>query len=170
VKRILFVFLIIFLFFIVPTLHFIDKKYFLCPIEYKKYIIIRSDDLGSGEFGAPRAGGRKHEGIDLYAQIGTEVRAVRFGRVVEARYHRNLGNYVELSHPDNLVTIYGHLQEISVKPGQWVAQGEVIGRTGKTGNANHPKIMPHVHFELRKNNLPINPLNWLEGQREVNND
>jgi hypothetical protein len=66
-RKILFVLLIIFLIFIIPTLHFIDKTYFLCPIEYKRYIIIRRDDLGSGEFEALRAGGRKHEGIALCA-------------------------------------------------------------------------------------------------------
>lgn len=163
-KKILFVFLIIFLIFIIPTLHFIDKVYFLCPIEYKRYIIIRRDELGSGEFEARRAGGRKHEGIDLYAQIGTEVRAALFGRVAEAGYHKNLGNYAELRHPDKLTSIYGHLQGILVKPGQWVAQGEVIGRVGKSGNAGHPNILPHLHFEVRRNNVPINPLKWLEKQ------
>ena len=161
-KRILFVFLIIFLIFIIPVLHFIDKKYFLCPIEYRKYIIIRRDDLGSGEFGALRAGGRKHEGIDLYAQVGTEVKAVRFAKVAEAGFHKNLGNYIELHHPDNLVSIYGHLQGVLVKAGQWVAQGEAIGWVGKSGNADYPNMLPHLHFEMRKHNIPINPAEWLE--------
>ncbi len=161
-NRFLLFFLITFLIFIILTLYFIDKVYFICPIEYKRDIIIREDDKGSGDFGVSRARGRRHEGIDLYAQIGTDVRAVRFSRVAEIGFHKNLGNYIELDHPGNLVTIYGHLQRILVRSGQWVAQGEIIGYTGKTGNASHPKILPHLHFEIRKNDMPIDPREWLE--------
>ena len=160
----LFFFLITFLIFVILTLYFIDKVYFLCPIDYKKGIFIRRDEMGEGDFGAQRASKRRHEGIDLYAQIGTDVMAVRFGRVAEAEFHKNLGNYVELSHSNNLVTIYGHLNQILVRAGQWVAQGQIIGYTGKTGNANHPRMLPHVHFEIRKDNIPINPNEWLEGE------
>lgn len=160
-KRILFVFLIIFLIFIIPALYFIDKTDFLCPIEYKKDIIIRRDDVGSGDFAAPRAGNRWHEGLDLYAPIGMGVRAARFARVAEVGFYPRLGNYIELRHPGNLVTIYGHLQRILVRSGQWVAQGKIIGYVGKTGNANHPRILPHLHFEIRSDDIPINPLRWL---------
>lgn len=161
-KKFLFGFLIIFLLFIIPTLHFIDKTYFLCPIKYNKGIVIRYDDRGSGDFGAPRAGRRRHEGIDLYAQTGTEVRAVRFARVAEAEFHKRLGNYVELQHSGDLVTIYGHLNRILVSPGQWIAQGKIIGYVGKTGNADHPGILPHLHFEIRENGIAVNPGGWLE--------
>ena len=161
-KKILFAFLIAFLIFIISTLYFMDKRHFLCPIEYKQGIIIRQDDKGSGDFGAPRAGGRRHKGIDLYAPIGTEVKAVRFSRVAEVGFNKNLGNYAELHHTDNLVTIYGHLRRILVRQGQWIAQDKIIGYVGKTGNARHPKILPHLHFEIRRDNIPINPLEWLE--------
>jgi murein DD-endopeptidase MepM/ murein hydrolase activator NlpD len=161
-KKFLFIFLVIFLISITPVLYFTDKTYFLCPVEYKRDIIIRRDELGSGDFGARRAGGRQHKGIDLYAQIGTGVRAARFGRVAEIGFHKRLGNYVELHHRGSLVTIYGHLERILVSLGQWTAQGKIIGYVGKTGNANHPKILPHLHFEIRQDNMPINPLQWLE--------
>jgi len=161
-KKFLFIFLIAFLIFIIIALHFIDKRYFLCPIDYKKEIVIRNDDKGAGDFGALRAGGRRHKGIDLHAQIGTEVRAVRFAQVTEVGFRERLGNYVELSHPGNLVTIHGHLHRILVRAGQWVAQGKIIGYVGKTGNAKHPMILPHLHFEIRRDNIPINPLEWLE--------
>jgi len=161
-KNLPLIFLIAFLIIIILSLYFVDKIYFLCPIEYKQGIIIRRDDIGSGEFAAPRAGGRRHEGLDLYAPVGTEVRAARFVRVAEIGFHQRLGNYVELSHAGNLVTIYGHLQRILVRPSQWVAQGKIIGYVGKTGNANHPRILPHVHFEIRRDDIPINPQEWLE--------
>jgi len=163
-KKFLFVFLFVFLLFIIATLHFLDKVYFLCPIDYKNYIIIRSDEFGKGEFGARRSGGRRHAGIDLCASVGADVRAVRFGRVADVGFHKGLGNYVELSHSSNLTTIYGHLHQILVGSGQWVPQGKIIGRAGKTGNANHPQIIPHLHFEIRKNNVAIDPLGLLEGK------
>lgn len=163
-RKFLFVFLIVFLIFIIFTLYFLDKAYFLCPVKYKGDIIIRRDKLGNGDFGVQRAGGRYHEGIDLYAQIGTEVRAVSFSKVVEARFHKNLGNYVELRHPGDLVSIYGHLQRILVRSNQLVAQGKIIGLVGKTGNANHPDIKPHLHFEIRKDTKPINPQEFLEAE------
>jgi murein DD-endopeptidase MepM/ murein hydrolase activator NlpD len=158
----LFCFLIIFFIFAIFTLYFIDKVYFLCPIDYKQGIIIRRDEAGKGDFAAWRTGRRRHEGIDLYAQIGTEVNSVSFARVAEVGYHKHLGNYVELHHPGNLVTIYGHLLRTLVEPGQLVVQSQIIGYVGKTGNANHPKIKPHLHFEIRKDNIPIDPLEWLE--------
>ncbi|MGD9015073.1 MAG: M23 family metallopeptidase [Candidatus Omnitrophota bacterium] len=163
-KKYLFAFLIFFLICIISALYFIDKVYFLCPIEYKKNIIIRNDDYGKGDFGALRSGGRRHKGIDLYAQVGTDIRAVRFGRVKETGFHKGLGNYVELYHQDDLVTIYGHLQQVLVREGQWVAQGRIVGKTGKTGNANNPRMLSHLHFEIRKDNIPIDPLGLLEGK------
>ena len=161
-KKSLIVFFIIFLIIIIPTLYSLDKQYFLCPIEYKNYIVIRKDERGSGEFAASRIRGYRHQGIDLYAEIGTAVKAARLGKVEEVGFHKNLGNYVQLRHFGNLVTIYAHLSKILVKPGQWVKQGMIIGLVGKTGNANHPKILPHLHFEIRQDNIPMNPNEWLE--------
>ena len=163
-KKFLFIFLIIFLIFIIFTLNFIDKAYFVCPIDYEKGIIIRRDERGSGDFNASRSGDRRHKGIDLYAQIGTAVKAVRFAWVQEVGFHKKLGNYVELRHLNNLTTIYGHLHRIAVKSGHWVAQDRIIGHVGKTGNASHPKIQPHLHFEIRRDNIPMDPQEWLQGE------
>ncbi len=141
----------------------LDKVYFLCPIEYKQdTIIIRHDSYGSGDFMAERSGPRKHNGIDLQAKIGEPVFAVRGGKVTEARFHRGMGNYVELSHPGGHTTIYGHLSKIEARQGQAVRQGDKIGEVGKTGNANHRNIMPHLHFEIRKKNVPLDPMEFLE--------
>ena len=154
--------MITFLIVVIINLYFIDRVYLLCPIEYKNGIIIRSDEKGSGYFAALRKGNRRHKGIDLYAQIGTEVKAVRFARVAQVGFHKNLGNYVELDHWGDIVTIYGHLYQTTVNSGQWVRQGQIIGYVGKSGNAAHPKICPHLHFEIRRNNTPIDPQEWLE--------
>ena len=164
-KKILFIFLMVFLITIVPVLYFLDKEYFPCPIDYEGDIIIREDSFGKGYFGARRRGGRRHAGIDLYALVGTELKALSFGRVVETGSRKLLGKYVELAHPGNLVSIYGHLSEIAVKSGQWVSQGTIIGYVGKTGNANHPQIQPHVHLETRIDDKPVDPQTFFKYSR-----
>ena len=159
--------LLLFLLVILPvylfiSLYFLDKDYFLCPIQYKGEIIVRNDSRGDGLFGAERNGRRIHEGIDLFAPLGTQVLASRSGRVASARKNQGMGNYVVIRHPGNLITIYGHLSRIFVKKGQFVRQGQLIGSVGKTGNANYRDIQPHLHFEVRKNSIPQDPLKYLE--------
>jgi murein DD-endopeptidase MepM/ murein hydrolase activator NlpD len=148
-------------FYFLISLYFLDKHYFLCPIEYKADIIIRSDSRGNGFFAAERNGKRTHEGIDLFAQIGTPVLACRSGQVIAARRSRGMGNYIIIRHPGNLTTIYGHLSKIYVHRRQFVRQGEVIASVGKTGNANYRDIQPHLHFEVRKDGIPQDPLDYL---------
>ncbi|MCM8795304.1 MAG: M23 family metallopeptidase [Candidatus Omnitrophica bacterium] len=118
---------------LVVIFSFLDKHYFLYPIEYEREIVVRCDRRGNGFFGAPRSS-RQHQGIDLYAPVGKPVRAARLGRVITSQRNRGMGNYVILRHSGNLITIYGHLSEIYVKKGQFVRQGEVIGLVGKSGN------------------------------------
>jgi murein DD-endopeptidase MepM/ murein hydrolase activator NlpD len=162
-RKILLFLLIVSLLFLIISLYFLDKNYFLCPIEYKGGIFVRCDSRGNGFFGSPRSGNRLHEGIDLFAQIGTPVLAVRLGKVVVSEeQYKGMGKYVVIRHPGNLVTIYGHLSKICVKRGQWVRQGEVIGEVGKTGNANYRDIQPHLHFEVRAAGVPSDPLEYLQ--------
>lgn len=148
--------------YLIWEIYFIDKFYFICPVEYKRDIVVRSDSRGDGDFFTRRNGNRRHAGIDLEAPEGTKVRAVKAGRILEASFHRGLGNYVEILHPDRLVTIYGHLSKIHTKKGSIVRQGQVIGEVGKTGNANHPLIQPHLHFEIRDYGKPLNPSEYLD--------
>jgi len=162
VRKIL-LFLLIFLpAYLLASLYFLDKQFFLCPIAYQQGIIIRYDNRGDGFFGASRNGRRLHQGIDLLAEVGTPVRAVRLGRVVAATQNNGMGKYVVIKHPYNITTIYGHLSEILVAKNKFVRQGQVIGRVGKTGNASHPSIEPHLHFEVRNNGIPQDPLEYLE--------
>lgn len=156
-------FLLIFLpIYLLIGLYFLDKDYFLCPIEYKRDIIIRSDRRGDGSFAAERNGNRIHEGVDLLASIGTPVLASRAGIVVAARYSQGMGNFIIIHHPGNITSIYGHLSKIYVTKGEFVRQGEVIGAVGKTGNANFRDIQPHLHFEVKKAGISQNPLEYLQ--------
>lgn len=160
-KKIIILLLIIAVPLILAALYFMDKHYLLCPIEYKDNIIIRQDAGGDGFFAASRNGRRIHEGIDLYAPIRTPVLAARSGRVVAATRNRGMGNYIVIRHSDGLKTIYGHLTDIFVKKNSYVRQGQIIGSVGKTGNARSNTILPHLHFELRKDGVPQDPLTYL---------
>lgn len=161
-KKIFLFFLIVLPFYLVFSIYSLDRDYFLCPIKYKGRIIIRSDSRGDGSFASPRNGNRLHNGIDLLAEMEAPVYACRSGRVIAARGNNGMGNYVKLQHKGGLVTIYGHLSKIYVHSDEFIRQGWIIGSVGKTGNANHPMIQPHLHFEVRKDDIPQNPLDFLE--------
>ncbi|MBL7070151.1 MAG: M23 family metallopeptidase [Candidatus Omnitrophica bacterium] len=162
-NKALFIFMMIVLIYASVSLHFVDKVQFLCPIDYRNQIIIRNDSRGDGFFGARRNGGRKHNGVDLYGEIGTPVKSVRSGRVIVADKLKNgLGTHVIIQHPRGATTIYAHLSEIYVKRGDFLQQGRVIGAVGKTGNATHPKIQPHLHFEVKKGGVPQDPIAYWE--------
>jgi murein DD-endopeptidase MepM/ murein hydrolase activator NlpD len=91
--------------------------------------------------------GRFHSGVDLGADLGTPVVAAYAGQVAIADWLGGYGIAVVLDHQKQaLETLYGHLSETFVKSGEWVQQGEVIGRVGSTGMSTGP----HLHFELRK--------------------
>ncbi len=161
-KKILLFFLIALPVYFFISLHFLDKVYFLCPIEYKRDITIRCDSRGEGFFGANRNGDRLHEGIDFFAEIGTLVLASRSGRVTAAKQNQGMGNYVVIQHPYGISTVYGHLSKICAGKDEFVRQGQIIGKVGKTGNANYRDIQPHLHFEVRKNGIPQDPLGYIK--------
>ncbi|PIP20260.1 MAG: hypothetical protein COX40_05715 [Candidatus Omnitrophica bacterium CG23_combo_of_CG06-09_8_20_14_all_40_11] len=161
-KKILLFLLLIMPIYLLVSLYFLDKNYFLCPIEYKQDAVIRCDSRGEGFFGSSRNGNRTHEGIDLFAEIGSPVLACRSGIIVAARKNRGMGNFIIIRHPGNIITMYGHLFRIYVNKNAFVRQGEVIGSVGKTGNANYRDIQPHLHFEIRKNGVPQDPLEYIE--------
>lgn len=90
---------------------------------------------------------RMHTGTDLAAPQGTPVVAAYSGRVAVSDFMGGYGLTVVIGHSEKSAeTLYGHLSEIFVKAGEWVEQGDVIGRVGSTGNSTGP----HLHFELRK--------------------
>jgi murein DD-endopeptidase MepM/ murein hydrolase activator NlpD len=111
-----------------------------------------------GEFGAPRSGGRTHEGFDLMAACGTTLVAVRGGRVRAEGYDPVLyGNYLLLhGEGERRSYFYAHLRRpAGVGRGERVFAGERIGVVGKTGNAR--TVGCHLHFEIHVNGRPVDP-------------
>ena len=99
-----------------------------------------------------------HTGIDLIEPFGSPVYAADDGIVaLVGSSSSGYGNYVVIAHSGGLDTLYGHLSTALVKPGQRVTQGQPIGLEGSSGNSTGP----HVHFELRINQTPINPAPYL---------
>lgn len=140
----------------VLVFHIMEPK-FLCPIDYKEEVKIRSDGYGEGLFGAKRNGGRIHLGIDLQAPVGSSVRAAKSGRAA-AKKNAGMGKYIVINHIDGSKTIYGHLSKTFVSNGEKVRMGDIIGEVGKTGNAWNPCMLPHLHFEIRIDDEPVDPL------------
>ena len=98
-----------------------------------------------------------HTGIDLRGETGEPVRATASGHVTIAGREGGYGNLVEISHGNGLATRYGHLSVISVKLGQMVRIGEVVGRIGSTGRSTGP----HLHYETRINGEAVDPQKFL---------
>lgn len=141
---------------LIAELPYVNWHSAIPPVDQRP-LVIRKDAKGGGHFAAPRSGNRKHRGIDLTAPLDSPVRAIRSGRVLEVGTHRGLGRYVELEHPGDLRSLYAHLNQVRVKPGLRVKQGQPIGTVGKTGNARHRWITPHVHLEVLRGGAPIDP-------------
>lgn len=100
---------------------------------------------------------RFHEGMDFSAPVGTPVYATGDGVVKTAgRGMSGYGNMVDIDHGFNYLTRYAHLSEVSVKPGQEVKRGDLIGKVGNTGKSTGP----HLHYEVRLKGSPQNPVNY----------
>jgi murein DD-endopeptidase MepM/ murein hydrolase activator NlpD len=119
---------------------------------------IRLDAKGDGRYDAPRSGNRRHRGVDLAAPLDSPVRAIRSGTVREVGTHRGLGKFVVLDHGRAMTSLYAHLNETVVEAGARVKQGQQIGTIGKTGNARHQWIAPHVHLEITRDGQRVDPM------------
>jgi murein DD-endopeptidase MepM/ murein hydrolase activator NlpD len=101
---------------------------------------------------------RFHNGIDLANRIGTPIRAAASGRVVHIESQiGNYGRFVIVRHPDGFQTLYAHLQDFSVRTGQYVDRGQALGSMGNTGRSTGP----HLHFSVIHNGTFVNPLRYL---------
>ena len=101
-----------------------------------------------------------NDGINISVPSGTSVRAAESGTVVYSGDGlKGYGNLVLIKHPNGFVTAYGNNGELDVKRGETVKRGQVIAKSGDTGNVNSPQL----HFELRKGSTPVDPTSYLAG-------
>lgn len=139
-----------------------QEPYFNSPlVTASETLEIRNDKNAKGHFMARRDGDRRHKGIDLLVEEGKPILAARSGRVSRAEYGRGYGLYIELLHPEGYSTRYAHLSALSVQKGDWAPMGYVIGLSGRTGNAKDSSIKPHLHYEIRLQNSPLDPARGL---------
>ena len=116
----------------------------------------------NNEFGFRRNpfGGRTYEfhpGMDIDGERGEQVLAPANGKVIKASWQGGYGNMVEIDHGNGLTSRYGHLSHIDVQVGDDVTRGQLLGLVGSTGRSTGP----HLHYEIRLNDHPINPRHFL---------
>lgn len=127
------------------------------PADFLPNIWAREGKINN-EFGFRRNpfGGRTYEfhaGMDIGGDRGDPVIAPGAGRVIEAGWKGGYGNMIEIDHGNGITTRYGHLSKIEVEVGDQVTRGQIIGLVGSTGRSTGP----HLHYELRINDRPVNP-------------
>jgi lipoprotein NlpD len=108
-----------------------------------------------GRFG--KKGKEPHDGIDLAAPAGTPVKTAQEGTVLYAGEQRGYGNIVIVEHANRLITLYAHNRDLRVRTGQRVLPGQVIATVGESGKTSGP----HLHFEVRLDGKPVDPLEYL---------
>lgn len=119
------------------------------PVRVTSSFGVRTDPFGVGD--------RMHGGIDLAAPEGQPVWCAAAGRVRFAGWRGGYGLSVEVEHEGGMVTRYAHLSKVDVQEGQPVEQGRLLGRAGASGRATGP----HLHFEVWRFGLPVDPLDEL---------
>jgi murein DD-endopeptidase MepM/ murein hydrolase activator NlpD len=106
----------------------------------------------------PYTGSRAlHKGLDIAGRMGTPILAPADGQVVYATQKRSLGNAIKMRHGYGIETVYGHLSEMLVKPGETVKRGQQIAMMGSTGRSTGP----HLHYAVLVNGKAVNPNNYI---------
>ena len=100
----------------------------------------------------------EHTGIDISAKNDEPVFATAEGKVISAAKTKDRGLHLQINHGNGYITSYSHLQKTYVKKGEFVKKGEAIGTVGSSGNATGP----HIHYEILKNNVPVDPELFIE--------
>ncbi len=125
--------------------------------ELNQKMIIPVNGKITSEFGTrthPISGDlRFHAGIDIAAKKGTNIYSAFDGEVITADYDHWNGNYLKIQHENGIMTVYCHCEKLNVKNGQKIRAGEIIATVGSTGSSTGP----HLHFELRIDNISYNP-------------
>ncbi len=103
---------------------------------------------------------RKHKGMDFSAPTGTPIYSTSDGKVIRADGRApGYGKHIRIDHGFGYVTLYAHLSQYNVRRGQEVKRGDVIGFVGNTGRS----VAPHLHYEIRKDGVAVNPINFYYG-------
>jgi len=128
----------------------------------------RPSTAATGSFSAPARGtltsrfgwrwGRMHKGIDISAKVGTPIYAADGGKVIFSGTQNGYGKMIVIDHGNGLQTAYAHNSKNLVSAGQRVHKGQKIAEVGNTGRTTGP----HLHFEVRKNGTPVNPLKYVK--------
>lgn len=162
--------------------HFFNGKYFI-PFSEKYLNTLKEAginryyrDIPHGEFIWPMVGSRItqkwgvktpfgtiHSGVDLAAPIGTTVVAAGDGVVIHSGPEGSFGNTVVIMHRDHLVTRYAHLSQTIIGKGEKVQRGQIIALSGNSGISTGA----HLHFEIRQNDITLNPENFLSEFKET---
>lgn len=100
----------------------------------------------------------EHFGIDIDSPMDTKVKAAAKGIVLRAESNNYYGKYIMIDHGNGIVSLYGHLNKMSVSTGEVIKKGDIIALSGNSGRTTGP----HLHFEIRKENIPVNPLDYLK--------
>jgi len=116
-----------------------------------------TSSFGEVRFSPSSGGTRPHMGIDISAPTGTPIVAPADGVVLSAGREAEYGLLICVDHGHGFTTMYGHLKEIRVKPGDRVKTGQLLGTVGTTGNTTGP----HLHYEVRIHGRPANPFSYL---------
>ncbi|MEE9550697.1 MAG: peptidoglycan DD-metalloendopeptidase family protein [Candidatus Binatia bacterium] len=117
----------------------------------------------TAKFGPRRSKRSPHEGIDIDGEHGDEVTAAAGGTVIQAGRQGKYGRVVLIDHGNGLTTLYAHLSRPLVRAGDRVERGEPIAKVGRSGNATGP----HLHFEVRRNGQPLDPIPYLQAGTAV---
>lgn len=115
----------------------------------------RANEAGDGLLGF-------HTGLDISGAEGTPIQATADGTVSFAGWGGRYGWLVTIQHSDELETFYAHLHRLDVKEGQRVERGDILGTMGRSGNATGV----HLHYEVRRNGSPVNPMPYLRLQKQ----
>jgi murein DD-endopeptidase MepM/ murein hydrolase activator NlpD len=108
----------------------------------------------------PTPNGLQNDGINVAVPEGTPIKAAEDGVVAYAGNElKGYGNLVLVRHSNGFVTAYAHASDITVKRGEVIKRGQVIGHSGESGNVTSPQL----HFEIRKGSTPVDPAQYLNG-------
>ncbi|MBU8849200.1 MAG: peptidoglycan DD-metalloendopeptidase family protein [Desulfobacterales bacterium] len=145
----------------------LDFEHLIKMLEQKRNLLASTPSIRpvdgwiSSRFGyrkSPFTGKKEfHSGLDISNKSGKKILATADGRISYAARKMYFGNLVMIDHGHGRVTKYGHLKKLLVKRGQQVKRGDVIGLLGNTGKSTGP----HVHYEVRINGTPVNPLKYI---------